>query len=164
MKTESCDVLVIGSGIAGLSFALKAAGNHDVVLITKKQRVESSTNYAQGGIASVMGPDDSPDLHVRDTLLAGAGLCHPSAVSALVHEGPARVRELMDWGVRFTKAGAQLSLGREGGHSRRRIVHAADLTGREIERALLDALEAHERVRLIEDCIAIDLLVGSDER
>lgn len=164
MKTESCDVLVIGSGIAGLSFALKAAGHHDVVLITKKQRVESSTNYAQGGIASVMGPDDSPDLHVRDTLLAGAGLCHPSAVSALVQEGPARVRELMDWGVRFTKAGETLSLGREGGHSRRRIVHAADLTGREIERALLDALEAHERVRLIEDCIAIDLLVGSDER
>src|SRR5688572_24873786 len=164
MKTVPCDVLVIGSGIAGLSFALKAATQHNVVLITKKERVASSTNYAQGGIASVMSPDDSLDLHVRDTLLVGAGLCHPSAVTQLVHEGPARVRELMEWGVRFTKSGEQLSLGREGGHSRRRIVHAADLTGREIERALLDALEAHERVQLLEDCIAIDLLVGSDER
>ncbi len=164
MNAVRCDVLVIGSGIAGLSFALKAAGDHNVILITKKERVASSTNYAQGGIASVMGDDDSLELHMRDTLLAGAGLCHPSAVSMLVHEGPARVRELMEWGVRFTRAGAQLSLGREGGHSRRRIVHAADLTGREIERALLDALAAHERVQLIEDCIAVDLLVGSDER
>lgn len=164
MKTVHCDVLVIGSGIAGLSFALKAAAQHDVVLITKKERAASSTNYAQGGIASVMAPDDSVDLHVRDTLLAGAGLCHPSAVAELVREGPARVRELMDWGVRFTRAGAEFSLGREGGHSRRRIVHSADLTGREIERALLAALETHDRVQLMEDCIAIDLLAGSDER
>ncbi len=164
MKIVQCDVLVIGSGIAGLTFALKAARQHDVVLITKKERVASSTNYAQGGIASVMGSDDSLDLHMRDTLLAGAGLCHPSAVAALVREGPQRVRELMDWGVRFTESGNGLSLGREGGHSRRRIVHAADLTGREIERALLDALEAHQRVQLFEDCIAVDLLVGSDAR
>jgi L-aspartate oxidase len=164
MKVVSCDVLVIGSGIAGLTFALKAARQHDVVLITKKERVASSTNYAQGGIASVMSPDDSLDLHVRDTLLAGAGLCHPSAVNVLVHEGPQRVRELMDWGVRFTRSGDDLSLGREGGHSRRRIVHAADLTGREIERALLDALETHARVQLFEDCIAVDLLVGADAR
>jgi L-aspartate oxidase len=164
MKTVQCDVLVIGSGIAGLTFALKAARAHDVVLITKKERVASSTNYAQGGIASVMAPDDSLELHVRDTLLAGAGLCHPSTVQILVQEGPQRVRELMDWGVQFTQAADGLSLGREGGHSRRRIVHAADLTGREIERALLDALESHERVQLLEDCIAIDLLVGADAR
>jgi L-aspartate oxidase len=164
MRVEHCDVLVIGSGIAGLTFALKAAAHHSVVLITKKERVASSTNYAQGGIASVMAPDDSLDLHLRDTLLAGAGLCHPSAVKALVEEGPQRVRELMDWGVRFTESGGELSLGREGGHSRRRIIHAADLTGREIERALLEALEASERVQLIEDCIAVDLLVGSDAR
>jgi L-aspartate oxidase len=164
MRTVQCDVLVIGSGIAGLSFALNAARQHNVVLITKKERVASSTNYAQGGIASVMAPDDSTTLHERDTLLAGAGLCHPSAVAGLVKEGPERVRELMEWGVQFTRSGDQLSLGREGGHSRRRIVHAADLTGREIERALLDALEAHERVQLYEDCIAIDLLVGSDTR
>lgn len=164
MRTVQCDVLIVGSGIAGLTFALKAARTHNVVLITKKERVASSTNYAQGGIASVMGDDDSLDLHERDTLLAGAGLCHPSAVRVLVREGPQRVRELMEWGVRFTQEGAALSLGREGGHSRRRIVHASDLTGREIERALLDALEANERVQLIEDCIAVDLLVGSDAR
>ncbi|HEX6006311.1 MAG TPA: L-aspartate oxidase [Burkholderiales bacterium] len=157
-------MLVIGSGIAGLSFALKTARDHNVVLITKKERVESSTNYAQGGIASVMSADDSLELHVRDTLLAGAGLCHPSAVAGLVREGPARVRELMNWGVEFTRSGGDLSLGREGGHSRRRIVHAADLTGREIERALLAALEAHEHVQVFEDYVAVDLLVGSDER
>jgi L-aspartate oxidase len=164
VRNVDCDVLVIGSGIAGLTFALKAARHSNVVLITKKERVASSTNYAQGGIASVMGDDDSLELHERDTLLAGAGLCHPSAVSALVREGPHRIRELIEWGVRFTREGGSLSLGREGGHSRRRIVHAADLTGREIERALLEALEAHERVQLIEDCIAVDLLVGSDAR
>lgn len=164
MRTISADVLVIGSGIAGLTFALKAARQHDVALITKKERVESSTNYAQGGIASVMAPDDSLELHVRDTLLAGAGLCHPSAVAALVREGPARVRELMEWGVRFTQNEQGLSLGREGGHSRRRVVHAADLTGREIERALLQALEEHQRVQLFEDYVAVDLLVGSDAR
>ena len=96
MRTVQCDVLVIGSGIAGLSFALNAARQHEVVLITKKERVASSTNYAQGGIASVMSADDSLELHIRDTLLAGAGLCHPSAVGGLVREGPARVRELMD--------------------------------------------------------------------
>ncbi len=163
MRLVSSDVLVIGSGIAGLTFALKAARDHNVVLITKKERVASSTNYAQGGIAAVTAPDDSLDLHVRDTLLAGAGLCHPSVVATLVREGPARVRELMDWGVEFTRNSGQLSLGREGGHSRRRIVHAADLTGREIERALLAALEAHERVQLLEDYAAVDLLVGTDE-
>ena len=164
MRIAHCDVLVIGSGIAGLTFALKAARHHDVVLITKKERVASNTNYAQGGIASVMDPQDSLELHVRDTLMAGAGLCHPTAVDGLVRDGPARVRELMEWGVQFTRSGDSLSLGREGGHSRRRIVHASDLTGREIERALLDALEEHERVELHEDCIAVDLLVGSDAR
>lgn len=164
MRVVDADVVVIGSGIAGLSFALKAAEQGRVVLITKKERVASSTNYAQGGIAAVMAPEDSPELHVRDTLVAGAGLCHPAAVRELVQEGPDRVRDLMDWGVQFTRHAAGLSLGREGGHSRRRVIHAADLTGREIERALLAQLEAHQSVQLIEDCIAVDLLSGSDER
>jgi L-aspartate oxidase len=164
MRFVASDVVVIGSGIAGLTFALKAADIARVVLITKKERAASSTNYAQGGIAAVMAPDDSLDLHVRDTLVAGAGLCHPHAVTELVREGPARVRELIDWGVQFTTTASGLSLGREGGHSRRRVVHAADLTGREIERALLAALEAHANVELIEDCIAVDLLSGSDAR
>lgn len=164
MRIVERDVVVIGSGIAGLTFALKAASKGTVVLITKKERAASNTNYAQGGIAAVMSPDDSADLHIRDTLVAGAGLCHSQAVHDLVREGPQRVRELMEWGVAFTRIGEELSLGREGGHSRRRIVHAGDLTGREIERALLAALEAHSNVELIEDCIAVDLISGTDPR
>ncbi|HSL69979.1 MAG TPA: L-aspartate oxidase [Longimicrobiales bacterium] len=162
MTRVETDVLVIGSGIAGLSFALNAAARASVALITKKERVASSTNYAQGGIAAVMSPDDSVDLHVRDTLTAGAGLCHRPAVEGLAADGPARVRELIEWGVHFTSNGDSLSLGREGGHSRRRIVHAQDLTGREIEQALLAALSRHANVTLYEDHHAIDLAVGWD--
>ena len=162
MTTVDNEVLVIGSGIAGLSFALKAAEHARVTLITKKESAASSTNYAQGGIAAVMSADDSTELHVRDTLIAGAGLCHRSAVEQLAEEGPARVRELMDWGVRFTRDEEGLSLGREGGHSRRRIVHAQDLTGREIEQALLRALARHPQVTMCEDHHAVDLAVGVD--
>jgi L-aspartate oxidase len=162
MKHDAADVLVIGSGIAGLTFALRAAEHGSVCVVTKKERAASSTNYAQGGIAAVMSPDDSQQLHVRDTLVAGAGLCHLRAVEALVREGPARVQDLMDWGVRFTRAREQLSLGREGGHSRRRILHAGDLTGREIERALLQAVAEHERIRLVEDLQAVDISTSID--
>src|SRR5690606_26386209 len=114
MRTDSADVLVIGSGIAGLSFALKAARRADVCVVTKKERAVSSTNYAQGGIAAVMSPDDSLELHVRDTLVAGAGLCHLRAVESLVREGPERVHDLVDWGVRFSADHGDFSLGREG--------------------------------------------------
>src|SRR5437764_10381859 len=132
-------VLVIGSGVAGLTFALKVADRFPVVLVTKKEHTESNTNYAQGGIAAVMSAEDAPELHIADTLTAGAGLCHRDAVEQLVREGPSRVRELIDWGAHFTtemdaEGHAQLDLGREGGHSRRRIVYAKDLTGREVER------------------------------
>jgi L-aspartate oxidase len=164
MKNASADVLVIGSGIAGLTFALKAAQHADVHVVTKKERAVSSTNYAQGGIAAVMAPDDSLELHVRDTLVAGAGLCHLRAVESLVRDGPARVRDLIDWGVRFSAAAGDLSLGREGGHSRRRIVHAGDLTGREIEGALIQAVGEHPRITLSEDLHAVDLLRIHDER
>ena len=162
MKVLETDVLVIGSGIAGLSFARKAAAHGRVTLMTKKARAESSTNYAQGGIAAVMAPDDSVELHVRDTLVAGAGLCLAAAVRDLAREGPARVRELMEWGVAFTREPESLSLGREGGHSRRRIVHAGDLTGREIERALLATVAAEPAVTLLEDHVALDLVVATD--
>jgi len=162
MNQNDTEVLVIGSGIAGLTFALRAADHAAVLLVTKKERAASSTNYAQGGIAAVMGPDDSFELHVADTLVAGAGLCHRDAVEQLVREGPARVRELMDWGVRFTRERETLSLGREGGHSRRRILHAHDLTGREIEQALLQAVADHPNVELLEDQHAIDVVVGTD--
>jgi L-aspartate oxidase len=162
MKRVETDVLVIGSGIAGLTYALRAAEHGRVCIVTKKERAVSSTNYAQGGIAAVMADDDSPALHVRDTLVAGAGLCHLRAVEQLVAEGPARVRDLIDWGVRFTQSQEGLSLGREGGHSRRRVVHAGDLTGREIERALLHAVATNPRITLVEDLHAVDLTVGRE--
>lgn len=154
------DVLVLGSGIAGLWVALEAARAARVVVVTKKERVESSTNYAQGGIAAVFGADDSFELHRRDTLAAGAGLCHPDAVDVLVREGPERVLELLRLGARFTRSGDALSLGREGGHSRRRVVRADDLTGAEVERALLAAVEGTPAIQLLENHAALDLLVS----
>jgi L-aspartate oxidase len=156
----SFDYLVIGSGSAGLTFALNAAKYGTVAVITKKDRTDSSTNWAQGGIAGVIGPDDLPELHVEDTLIAGAGLCSVEAVNILVHEGPRRIEELMEFGARFNHdpSGA-LSLGREGGHSRRRIVHSADLTGREVERALVESVRLHPQIAVFEHHCAIDLIV-----
>ncbi len=156
-------MVVVGSGIAGLFFALKVSRYGSVALVTKKSRPESSTNWAQGGIAAAFGSDDSPELHKEDTLVAGAGLCHPDAVDALVREGPERVRELIALGVDFSEqADGELSLGREGGHSRRRIVRAADLTGREIERGLLAAVAAAENITIYENTAAVDLLLATD--
>ncbi len=156
------DFLVIGSGIAGLSFALKAAAVGTVAIITKKEQAESNTNYAQGGLAAVFSADDSFELHIEDTLKAGAGLCHRDVVELLVQNGPACVRELIDWGVRFSMhhaaAANSFDLGREGGHSRNRIVHAQDLTGKAIEQALLQAIKAHPNIQIFEQHIAIDLI------
>ena len=133
------------------------------MILTKKNRADSSTNFAQGGVASVMGPDDDFELHVRDTLAAGAGLCRRDAVELMVREGPALVRELIDFGARFSwSEPGRLDLGREGGHSRRRIVHARDLTGREIERTLLDAVERDPRIEILENHLTLDLWVGED--
>jgi L-aspartate oxidase len=152
------DFLIIGSGIAGLSFALKASRLGSVHIVTKKEKAESNTNYAQGGIAAVLGPPDTYSQHVEDTEAAGAGLCHREVVETVVREGPERVRELMAWGVQFTRRGEELELGREGGHRRHRIVHAKDLTGREIERALIEALRDNPAVKIFENHLAIDLL------
>ena len=168
-EQHNFDFLVIGSGIAGLTFALKVAKAGSVAIITKKHRAESNTNYAQGGIAAVMAKDDSFELHVRDTLECGAGLCREDVVRTIVSEGPALVRELVELGVKFTEKEAQnrgrnaaptrdFDLGREGGHSRRRVLHAGDITGREIERALLAAVAAHENIEVFEDMLAIDLI------
>ncbi|MFH1010576.1 MAG: L-aspartate oxidase [bacterium] len=159
MSSLSCDVLVIGSGVGGLTFALKAARFADVILITKKESMESATNYAQGGIASVVAPDDTLRLHVEDTLTAGAGLCHEDAVRLVVERGPECIRRLMEWGIDFTRERNQLSLGREGGHSRSRIVHFADHTGREVERVLTLRVRDVGRIRELEHHLAIDLLV-----
>jgi len=157
------DVLVIGSGVAGLSFALKVASFADVTLVTKKNCVDTATNLAQGGVAAVLSRDDRLEDHVRDTLLSGDGICHEDVVRTVVREGPDRVRELMDFGVRFQKgrAGEEFDLGMEGGHSARRVAHAHDLTGREIERALLAQVNASPRVTVLEEHLAIDLLLSS---
>ncbi|MEM1054883.1 MAG: L-aspartate oxidase [Bacteroidota bacterium] len=156
---ERFDFLVIGSGVAGLSFALRAAEHGTVAVVTKKESAESNTNYAQGGIAAVMDPADDVEDHVRDTLVAGAGLCDEDVVRMVVTEGPERIRELMDWGARFDRGDdGSLHLGREGGHSADRIVHAADMTGREVERALLAAVRQHANIHLFEHHFAVNLL------
>jgi L-aspartate oxidase len=157
--THQSDILVIGSGIAGLFYTLKVAEHRRVALVTKKETVESNTNYAQGGIASVIAEEDSFESHVRDTLQAGAGLCHRDIVEIVVHEGPALVRGLLALGVDFTMNDTTaLHLGREGGHSHHRIVHAKDYTGREVERVLVEAVRRHPNVTVYEDHIAIDLI------
>jgi L-aspartate oxidase len=163
MTQKNFDFLVIGSGMAGLTFALKTARLGTVAIITKKQRAESNTNYAQGGIAAVMADDDSFDLHVNDTLNAGAGLCREDVVRTIVGEGPALVRELIELGVRFTAGETpdqQFDLGREGGHTKRRILHAGDITGREIERALLHAVASQPNITVFENVLAVDLITS----
>jgi L-aspartate oxidase len=155
------DFLVIGSGVGGLYFALHAAAHGRVLVVTKTDAAESNTNYAQGGIASVLAEDDTFESHIEDTLRVGDGLCHRDAVEIAVREGPDHIRALVDrFGVEFTRdrAGEGFALGREGGHSTRRVVHARDLTGRELERALLEAAGAHERITILPDHMAVDLL------
>ncbi|MCS7013953.1 MAG: L-aspartate oxidase [Chloroherpetonaceae bacterium] len=152
------DTLVIGSGIAGLFFALRAARLGSVLIITKKEQSDSNTNWAQGGIAAVLAPDDRYELHIADTLEAGAGLCNREAVEVLVKEGPEHVRELIAMGVQFTMKDGEPHLVREGGHSKNRILHAADLTGREIERALLAKVAETPNITLWEHHIAIELI------
>src|SRR5215470_3535090 len=156
------DYLVIGGGVAGLSFAVEAAQHGTVAVLTKRARHEGNTQYAQGGIASVLSNDDSFEQHVQDTLVAGAGLCKREAVEVTVREGPERIRWLRSLGVEFDTEGGpdRLHLTREGGHSRRRIAHAKDTTGREIERALLQACVARG-IRLVEDQVAVDVVTSS---
>ncbi len=164
MDTQT-DFLIIGSGIAGLKYALQVAADGTVAIVTKKQAVDSNTNLAQGGIASVFDRQDSFDLHIQDTLEAGDGLCNPDVVHQVVTGGPQRIRELMAIGVRFntsdTAAATEFDLGREGGHSRNRIVHAHDMTGREVERVLLEQARRHPRIHFFENHIAIDLITFS---
>ena len=154
------DFLVLGSGIAGLTFALRAAKNGRVTIVTKSAAEESNTQYAQGGIAAVLGTEDSLEAHVADTLTVGDGLCHEDTVRIACGEGPRLVRELVErYGVAFDRAAdGDFALAREGGHSARRVAHARDTTGREIERGLLAAVRAHDRIDVLAGHMAIDLL------
>jgi L-aspartate oxidase len=168
---NSCDFLVIGSGIAALSFALEASRFGEVVIVTKRARDECNTRYAQGGIAAVLGEGDTFDAHIQDTMTAGAGLCHQVVVEICVREGPERIAQLQEIGVRFTQTsdpgaahpaeGNELDLTLEAAHSHRRVAHAGDITGREVERALLEAVGAKPNVTLYEDHMAVDLITLS---
>lgn len=154
------DVIVVGSGIAGLSFALKVAeAGRKVGIITKKNSAESNTNYAQGGIAAVTSQTDDVEMHVADTLDAGDGLCDEAAVREILRDGPSSIEELVQRGVDFSQLGdGRVSLGKEGGHSKRRILHVRDVTGKAIEEALLHAIEKSETIETLEHFFAMDLI------
>ena len=155
------DYLVVGSGIAGLSFALRVSQWGNVVVVTKKRDIDTATNLAQGGIAAVMDEHDSVSEHIADTMASGAGLCDADIVRKVVSSGRERVEDLVNYGVQFVRdvESGGLSLGREGGHSRRRVAHAYDLTGKEIERTLLLMVRKSPNIKLLEEHVAVDLLV-----
>ncbi len=157
------DYLVIGSGIAGLSFALKIAEaqpDKSIIVMTKSTSDETNTKYAQGGIAAVWDDEqDNFDKHIEDTLIAGDGLCNEEVVKIVVKEGPERVREIIEWGARFDKdPDGDYSLGKEGGHSESRILHYKDVTGKEMERALIEAVKRKPNIKLINHCFVVDLI------
>ena len=162
---KSYDFLVIGSGIAGLCFAIHAARYGTVAMITKKRDCESNTNHAQGGIACVLDPHDSFESHINDTLTAGRGLCNEKAVRILVQDAPERIGELLEWGAHFSKSKKKsnpwgLHLGKEGGHSVNRIVHANDLTGKEIEKTLLHRIRESKNITVMENHCAVELITN----
>jgi L-aspartate oxidase len=154
------DVLVIGSGVSGLRAAIEAAERANVIVVTKDRAAECNTAWAQGGVAAVTDRADSVATHIADTVQVGCGLCDPEAVRVMAEEGPGCVRELRDWGAKFDLQGGAVALGMEGGHSARRIVHAAgDATGRELSRVLLQKAAESDRIRIFENCFVIDLVV-----
>lgn len=153
------DYLVIGSGVAGLTFALKVADHGKVHIITKSEAHDSNTSHAQGGIAAVAKVNDHIENHIKDTLIAGAGLCHEDAVEFALTNGPDRIQDLINWQVNFTKKkDGSFDLAKEGGHSDNRIYHADDLTGAEVQRALLERVAEHPNIEIFENHLAIDLI------
>ena len=158
LPTLESDFLIVGSGIAGLFAAYKAGKLGSVLVVTKQRAEDSNTEMAQGGIAAAVDENDSPVLHLEDTLDAGAGLCDAGAVEILVTEGPLRVMELVELGVRFDREGSAWDLGREGAHRRRRILHASDATGGEVARALIRECRSDRNITLREGCYLVDFL------
>lgn len=166
--TESIihDVLIIGSGAAGLGTALDLPADYDVAVVSKGQLAQGATNWAQGGIASALADDDSFDLHEEDTIAAGAGLCHHDTVRFVVERAPAVIAQLERYGIELTKEGAGAArhyhLSREGGHSRRRVVHAADATGREVQACLQNELTRRKNISVYENRLAVDLIMAEE--
>ena len=159
MMKRKTDFLVIGSGVAGLSFALKAAEKGQVTIVTKGEVRECNTRYAQGGICCVTYPPDTFEKHIEDTMVCGAGKCDPEAVRMVVEGAPEGIRNLIEWGTHFDKTPeGRYSLHREGGHTEHRILHHQDLTGAEIERALISAVKRHRNIELLEHHFAVDVL------
>jgi L-aspartate oxidase len=159
MATYTCDYLVIGSGIAGLTYALKAAEHGSVMLISKADIEETNTRYAQGGIAAVTYEPDSVEKHIEDTLICGDGLCNADVVRMVAAEGPAQINQLIQWGVKFDKISTgQYDLAREGGHSEHRILHHKDNTGKEIQRALTSRVKNHKNIRIFERYFAVEII------
>jgi L-aspartate oxidase len=155
------DFIIVGSGIAGLRAAIALGGLGDIVVITKAVPSESNTEYAQGGIAAAIGPGDSPELHAKDTMIAGDGLCDEHAVGVLCAEGPAYTRELIEWGARFDRdSHGQPALASEGAHSVRRVLHATDATGREIGRVLWERASSSARIRVLKNTLAVGAIIG----
>lgn len=169
MANKTCDFLVIGTGLAGLSYALKMAAHGRVVIVSKKSATQTNTRWAQGGVAAVTASDDSFEEHIRDTLVAGAGLCREDIVRMVVEQAPERIQDLIKWGVEFDEkksygrtedSSSMLDLTREGGHSKRRILHVQDRTGRAIHEALLARCKENSNIEVLEDHFVIDLLTS----
>src|SRR6516162_5624780 len=153
------DVLVIGGGLAGLRAALGVPEPHRVLVVTKDEVRESNSQYAQGGIAGVLDPEDRFDNHIADTLAAGKGLCDPQVVEMVVREAPIRIGELIEWGTRFDQVDGHVALGLEGGHSHARIAHAlGDETGRELMRVIIQRARRQDNLRIWQNSFTIDLL------
>lgn len=164
LPRAKADVIVIGSGVAGLRAAIEAARFGSVLVLTKDRASESNTNYAQGGVAAVLSQEDTEADHVRDTIVAGAGLCDEDVVVRVVHDGPALVRELVEWGAKFDSADGRLLFTQEGGHARPRIIHAhGDATGYEIERVLLAKTHGMDAVTILEHAFVVDVITESAE-
>jgi L-aspartate oxidase len=157
------DYLVVGSGIAGLNFAMKAAKYGRVIIVTKKEIMESNTNLAQGGIAAVTRKDDSIQLHINDTLKVGCGLSNKQVVEILAENGPKAIRNLISFGVNFDKENNKLHLTTEGGHTIARVLHSGDSTGREIEQAMTESIRENRDIEVFENCFAIDLILKNIE-
>ncbi|MBV9392728.1 MAG: FAD-binding protein, partial [Verrucomicrobia bacterium] len=160
---KAFDFVILGSGVAGLTTGLKVAEHGTVAIVTKRKPNDSNTAWAQGGVACVTSAEDSFELHIQDTLTAGAGLCDPEAVRTIITEGPKAIQSLVDLGVHFDErvlegGHRELDLGREGGHSKRRVLHYHDTTGREIEQRLLDAVARTANITVLEDHMGVDLI------